>query len=47
MALTDQFSSTAWQAFYERHPNAVLSLLAGLQLLAMLGIGVFLRWVLG
>ncbi|MBS0521333.1 MAG: hypothetical protein JSR90_21725 [Proteobacteria bacterium] len=47
MALIDQFSSMAWQAFYERHPNAVLWLLGGVQVVAMLAIGVFLRWLLG
>jgi hypothetical protein len=47
MALIEQSSSAAWQAFYERHPNAVLVLLGSVQVAAMLAIGIFLRWLLG
>ncbi|SJZ41467.1 hypothetical protein SAMN02745126_00953 [Enhydrobacter aerosaccus] len=46
MALIDQFSPTAWQAFYERHPNAVLWLVGAVQVAAMLALGVLLRWLL-
>jgi hypothetical protein len=43
MAHTDLFSPTPWRHFHERHPNAVLWLIAGFQAAAMLGINVVLR----
>jgi hypothetical protein len=43
MAHTDLFSPTPWRHFHERHPTAVLWLIAAAQAVAMLAISVVLR----
>jgi hypothetical protein len=43
MAYTDLLKPTPWRQFHERHPNAVLWLIAFVQAGAMLGLNVVLR----
>ncbi len=43
MAYSDLLKPTPWRQFHERHPNAVLWLIAVAQAAAMLGINVLLR----
>jgi hypothetical protein len=43
MAYTDLFTPSPWRRFFERHPSAMLWLIAAGQALAMLGISILLR----
>ncbi len=43
MAYTDLSSPTPWRRFFERHPGAVLWLVAAAQAVTMLGISILLR----
>jgi hypothetical protein len=43
MAYTDLLKPTPWRQFHERHPTAVLWLIAVAQSAAMLGINVAIR----
>ncbi len=43
MAYTDLFTPSPWRRFFERHPSAVLWLVAAGQAVAMLAISMLLR----
>ena len=43
MAYIDLFTPSPWRRFFERHPSAILWLIAAGQAVAMLGISVLLR----
>ncbi len=46
MAHIHLFSAGPWQQFYERHPNAVLWMVAAVQAAVVLSIYIVLHWLL-